>query len=164
MKRTTLIALTLAGSSIVALAGFVLAKEPSKDALPPGSISQAEGLRAWTRIEAVVTHPRCANCHVDAKAIPIWTPAGESKSRVHGMNIHGGQSRIGAETIRCSTCHMTSTLPNDPAPAPFRAGIEWQLAPVDFIWFGKSGAEICAQLRDPKRNGGRDAVGLLEHL
>ena len=29
---------------------------------------------------------------------------------------------------------------------------------------GKSGAEICAQLKDPKRNGGRDAVALLEHL
>ena len=69
-----------------------------------------------------------------------------------------------AETIRCSTCHMTSTLPNDPAPAPLRTGIDWQLAPVDFIWFGNSGAEICAQLKDPKRNGGRDAVGLLEHL
>jgi hypothetical protein len=80
------------------------------------------------------------------------------------MNIHGGESRIGAETIACSTCHMTSTLPNDPAPAPLRAGIDWQLAPVAFIWFGKSGAEICAQLKDPKRNGGRDAVGLLEHL
>jgi hypothetical protein len=80
------------------------------------------------------------------------------------MNIHGGESRIGAETIRCSTCHMTSTAPNDPAPAPLRAGIDWQLAPVDFIWFGRSGAEICTQLKDPKRNGGRDAVGLLEHL
>jgi hypothetical protein len=80
------------------------------------------------------------------------------------MNIQGGESRIGAETIRCSTCHMTSTLPNDPALAPLRAGIDWQLAPVAFIWFGKSGAEIRAQLKDPKGNGGRDAVGLLEHL
>ena len=70
-----------------------------KDALPPGSVSRAEGLEAWKRIEAVVTHPRCANCHVDARAIPIWTPAGETKPRVHGMNIHGGESRIGAETI-----------------------------------------------------------------
>ncbi len=76
----------------------------------------------------------------------------------------GGESRIGAETIPCSTCHMTSILPNDPAPAPLRAGIDWQLAPVEFIWFGKSGAEICTQLKDPKRNGGRDAVALLEHL
>ena len=80
------------------------------------------------------------------------------------MNIHGGESRIGAETIPCSTCHITSTAPNDPAPAPLRAGIDWQLAPVEFIWFGKSGAEICSQLKDPERNGGRDAAGLLEHL
>ena len=164
MKRP-LIAAVFAASSIAALTGVVAATgEAAKDALPPGSVSRAEGLEAWKRIEAVVTHPRCANCHVDANGIPMWTPAGESGSRVHGMNIHAGESRVGAETIPCSTCHVTSTLPNDPAPAPLHAGIDWQLAPVDFLWYGKSGAEICAQLKDPKRNGGRDAVGLLEHL
>ena len=165
MKRS-LIALVFAVSSLTALTEIVVAKDeaPNKDALRPGSVSRADGLKAWKRIEAVVTHPRCANCHVDAKAIPIWTPAGESKPRVHGMNIHGGESRIGAEKLACQTCHVTSAMPNDPAPAPLHAGIDWQLAPVDFIWFDKSGAEICQQLRDPKRNGGRDAVGLLEHL
>ena len=115
MQRS-LIAIALAASSIAALTGIVVARgQAAKDALPPGSVSRAEGLEAWKRIEAVVTHPRCANCHVDAKAIQIWTPAGETRNRVHGMNIHGGASRIGAETIRCSTCHMTSTRPNDPA-------------------------------------------------
>jgi hypothetical protein len=76
----------------------------------------------------------------------------------------GGESRKDKEAIPCSTCHMTSTQVNEPAPAPPRAGIDWQLAPVDFIRFGKSGAEICAQMKDPKRNGGRDAAGLVEHL
>ena len=33
-----------------------------------------------------------------------------------------------------------------------------------FEWFGKSPAEICAQLSDPDRNGGRDWRGLAEHL
>lgn len=164
MRTTTLIALTLASSSILALTGFVLAKEDTKDALPLGSVSQIEGLQAWKRIEAVVTHPRCANCHVDAKAVPIWTPAGETTSRAHGMNIHAGPSRIGTETMLCSTCHMTSTQPNAAAPAPPHAGIPWQLAPVDFLWYGQTGADICRQLRDPARNGGRDAVGLLDHL
>ncbi len=162
--RILLIALTLTISSIIALVGIGVAEEGTKDALPAGSVSRAEGLQAWTRIEAVVTHPRCANCHVDANAVPIWTPAGESLARVHGMNIHGGESRIGAEKLPCATCHVTSTLPNEPAPAPLHDGIDWQLAPVEFIWFGKSGAEICAQMKDPERNGGRDAVGLLEHL
>jgi hypothetical protein len=159
------VTVALALSTLAPLTAIVAAEnEGAKDVLPAGSVSHAGGLEAWKRIEAVVTHPRCANCHVDAGGIPIWTPAGETKPRVHGMNIHAGESRIGAETIPCSTCHMTSTLPNGPAPAPLRAGIDWQLAPVEFIWFGKSGAEICRQLKDPKRNGGRDAAGLLDHL
>ena len=77
MKRS-LIAAAFAASSIAALTGLVMAKDQPKDALPPGSVSRAEGLKAWKRIEAVVTHPRCANCHVDANAIPMWTPAGVS--------------------------------------------------------------------------------------
>ena len=92
--KNVLIALAFAASS-VAVTGIVVAKDESKDALPPGSVSRAKGLEAWKRIEAVVTHPRCANCHVDAAAVPMWTPAGETKARVHGMNIHGGKSRIG---------------------------------------------------------------------
>jgi len=159
--RSLPIAIAFAASTIVVLTGIVAAKdEAKKDILPPGSVSRADGLAAWKRIEAVVTHPRCANCHVDARAIPVWTLPGEPKSRAHGMNIHGGESRIGAG----STCHMTSTQPNDPAPSPPHAGIAWELAPVEFIWVGKTGTEICAQMKDPKRNGGRDAVGLLEHL
>ena len=95
MKISVIVVVT-AALSIAALTGIVAAKdEVNKDALPPGSVSRAEGLEAWKRIEAVVTHPRCANCHVDSRAIPIWTPAGESSNRVHGMDIHGGQSRIG---------------------------------------------------------------------
>lgn len=74
-----LIAVAFAASSIAALTGIVVAKDQAKDALPPGSVNRVEGLAAWKRIEAVVTHPRCANCHVDAKAIPMWTPAGESR-------------------------------------------------------------------------------------
>src|SRR6201981_3732481 len=99
--KSSLIVVVVAASSIAALTGIVAAKDETvKDALPPGSVSRAEGLEAWKRIEAVVTHPRCANCHVDAKAIPIWTPAGETKPRGHGMNIHGGESRLWAEALR----------------------------------------------------------------
>jgi hypothetical protein len=100
---------------------------------------------------AVVTHPRCANGHVDAKAIPMWTTAGESKPRVHGMNIHGGKSRIGAETTHCSTCHMTSTLPNDPAPGAVARWYRLAACPGGFHLVRQESAEICAQLKDPKR-------------
>ena len=94
--RKSIVVVAFAASSIAGLAGIVLAKGEAakRDALPAGSVSRTAGMQAWKRIEAVVTHPRCANCHVDAKAIPIWTPAGETRPRVHGMNIHGGDSRI----------------------------------------------------------------------
>lgn len=129
-----------------------------------GSVSRDEGLKAWKRIEAVVTHPRCANCHVGPDNIPMWTIVGENKNRPHGMNISADTSRAGARDLPCGTCHVTSTAPNTNAHAPPHAGIPWQLAPVDFVWYGKTGAEICQQLRDPKRNGGRDAAELVQHL
>jgi hypothetical protein len=106
--------------------------EASDEMPPPGSVGKAEGLETWKRIEAVVTHPRCANCHVGPDNIPMWTVAGENKSRPHGMNIHAGDSRIGAETLVCSTCHMTSTAPNEVPHAAPHVGIDWQLAPVEF--------------------------------
>jgi hypothetical protein len=138
---------------------------------PPGSVTKEEGLEAWKRIEAVVTHPRCANCHVGADNIPMWTVVGETKTRPHGMNIHADDmniladgSRIGTKGLACSTCHMTSTAPNDVPHAPPHVGLQWRLAPVAFVWFGKSGAEICAQMRDRDRNNNRDAAGLVKHL
>jgi len=130
----------------------------------PGSVSEAEGLEAWTRIEAVVTHPRCANCHTGPDNLPMWTIVGETKTRTHGMNIQAGESRMGVETLVCSTCHVASTSPNDIAHAPPHVGVDWLLAPVEMQWFGKTGSEICAQMKDPERNGGRDGAGLVEHL
>ena len=52
----------------------------------------------------------------------MWTVASESKTRPHGMNIGAGASRIGAETLVCSTCHMTSTAPNEVPHAPPHIG------------------------------------------
>ena len=163
--KQVLLALLLATPVAIPFAVSVAAEhKAASETFPPGSVSKAEGLEAWERIEAVVTHPRCANCHVGPDNIPMWTVAGENKTRPHGMNIGAGASRIGAETLVCSTCHMTSTAPNEVPHAPPHIGIAWQLAPVEFVWFGKTGAEICVQMRDPKRNGGRDAAGLVEHL
>jgi hypothetical protein len=164
-------ALLIATPVAVAFAISVAAEDNTASTMPPpGSVTKAEGLEAWKRIEAVVTHPRCANCHVGPDNIPMWTVVGETKTRPHGMNIHADDSphaddgRIGTKTLLCSTCHMTSTAPNDVPHAPPHVGLQWELAPVKFVWFGKSGEEICAQMRDPNRNGNRDAAGLVAHL
>lgn len=80
------------------------------------------------------------------------------------MDIVAGESRIGAEGLSCRACHQTSTRPNRIEHAAPRAGMEWMLAPVEFQWTDRTSAAICQQMRDPGRNGGRDAARLIEHI
>src|SRR3546814_824560 len=147
MKRIlTLISLgaSLAASAVVAAAMYTTSAEKGGTApkIPAGSVTREKGLEAWNRVHAVVSHPRCANCHVGPDNIPMWTLVGEKKSRPHGMNIDAGASRMGAETLACSTCHMTSTAPNTVPHAPPHVGLPWQLAPVKMEWFGKTSHQI----------------------
>ena len=134
---------------------------------PPGSVSVADGLAAWARIFEVTSHPRCSNCHVGPDHIPMWSGPSFGRTRPHGMNVSGGESRIGAEFIPCATCHVnteSSGRGNEPAHHAPRVGMDWRLPPVEAAWFGKSSVEVCGQLRDPDRNGGRDYLALAAHL
>ena len=40
----------------------------------------------------------------------------------------------------------------------------WGLAPIEMAWEGKTPGEICRQIKDPARNGGRDLALLHEHV
>ncbi|SMX39469.1 hypothetical protein [Octadecabacter ascidiaceicola] len=135
---------------------------------PPESATQAEGLDAWSRIFDVASHPRCANCHTGPSDRPMWSGPTYGTTRPHGMNIQAGDSRMGVEYLQCSTCHTTKDTDWDnanlmPHAAP-RVAMGWALAPVEADWFGKTSDEICAQLRDPDLNGGRDMLEIAEHL
>lgn len=131
---------------------------------PPESATRDEGLAAFDRIYEVASHPRCSNCHVGADNLPMWSGPSYGKTRPHGMNINAGESRIGAETVLCSTCHAYNPNANDWPHAAPQVAMSWMLAPVEAEWFGKSSDEICTQLRDPERNGGRDMMALAAHL
>ena len=163
MKNAHLIALV---SALSVLSSPALA-ENSDIIIEPataGSISTEEGLEAWDRAYEVTSHPRCANCHVGPSERPMWSGPAYGKTRAHGMNVMAGESRIGAETIQCSTCHAYREGTNDIPHAAPQVAMNWQLAPIEADWFGKSSQEICTQLRDPARNGGRTMIELAEHL
>lgn len=156
----------IATFAIAALLAMPAAAESTVEINPPaeGSVSIEQGLAAWARVYEVASHPRCSNCHVGVDNRPMWSGPSYGKTRPHGMNITGGESRIGAETVVCSTCHSTSERGNPrPHEAP-RVGMSWQLAPVEAEWFGKTSEEICAQLRDPERNGDRTFMEIANHL
>lgn len=156
--RAMLCAVFLAGTP-------ALAEEAVIDPPAPGSVSREDGLAAWDRIYEVASHPRCANCHVGESDRPMWSGPSYGQTRPHGMNIRAGDSRIGAETIPCRTCHVTNQTGGNPQPhAAPQVAAAWRLPPVEADWFDRSSDEICAQLRDPDRNDGRSAVEIAEHL
>ena len=150
---------------ILLLPGFALAAEGENVTItPPEAVSLEDGLAAWARIYEVTSHPRCSNCHVGASNKPMWSGPSYGRTRVHGMNINAGESRIGAEYVLCSTCHAQRESLHDVAHAAPQVAMNWQLPPVEAEWFGKTSEEICNQLRDPERNGGRDYMALAGHL
>ncbi len=155
--------LAILAAALVAGAAFAAGEKVKID--PPAAATTAEGLAAFERIYEVASHPRCSNCHVGSDNIPMWSGPSYGRTRPHGMNINAGESRIGAEYLLCSTCHAyrETGLVDTPHAAP-QVAADWQLAPVEAEWFGKSSIEICQQLRDPERNGGRGMLELAAHL
>jgi len=125
----------------------------------------SDGTKEWTQIYQVFSHPRCASCHVGADNRPRWAGAHygvkEGEWKFHGMNINGGESRIGMETQPCTTCHQekNSNVMHGPPGAHV-----WALAPVEMEWLDKSSAYICNQIKDPARNGGRTLDEVTAHI
>jgi hypothetical protein len=62
--------------------------------------------------------------------------------------------------MRCSTCHRNANF--DPGRVPGHP--EWHLAPREMAWEGKTISEICTQIKDPARNGGRSVEALIDHI
>ena len=62
--------------------------------------------------------------------------------------------------MRCPICHLQANF--NPAGVP--GNKIWHLAPLEMAWEGKTLGEICAQIKDPARNGNRSLEALIEHI
>lgn len=108
----------------------------------------------------VLTHPRCLNCH------PRGGPTQGDDMHPHEPPVVRGDADFGAPGMTCNTCHGSGNFETTGV-----GGIEsipghepWSLAPVEMAWAGLGLGEICAQLKDPERNGGRSLEELHEHM
>lgn len=127
------------------------------------------GEAAWEDIFQVLSHPRCANCHVGDDHTPRWSgPSYEAAYgfepggwMYHGMNVSGDISRIGNSTLPCSTCHQEENANVAHAPPGAHA---WALAPVEMEWFGKASSEVCIRLKSPETNGNRTIEEVADHI
>lgn len=108
----------------------------------------------FTEAGKVLTHPRCINCH----------PAGDSPlqrdGEPHEPWAQRGPTGFGVVGMRCETCHGEENF--DPSTSP--GAPHWHLAPKRMAWEGKSLGQICAQIQDPERNGGRELDAIVQHM
>jgi hypothetical protein len=109
----------------------------------------------FTELGKVLTNPRCTDCH----------PAGDrprqgDNARLHQPPVTRGADGHGLEAMRCNTCHQKANF--EPGRMPGHP--DWHLAPREMAWEGKTVGEICEQIRDPARNGGRKVEDLIDHI
>jgi hypothetical protein len=113
---------------------------------------------AFLQVYKVFTSPRCQNCH----------PAGDSPlqgddSHVHLQYVQRGKDGHGVYGMRCDTCHQSTNLSGEHMPP---GNPKWSLPSPEhkMVIVGRSPAELCRQLKDPKQTGGRSLQQLLEHV
>jgi hypothetical protein len=117
--------------------------------------TKARSAAIFTELGKVLTHPRCMNCH----------PAGDrprqgDTRRLHQPPVARGPDGHGTETMRCDMCHQQANFDSGRMPGhPL-----WHLAPREMAWEGKTLTQICAQIKDPARNGGRKVEDLIDHI
>lgn len=137
---------------IVIFGAFASAAQTS--AQPDATASRA----AFLQLYRVLTSPRCQNCHPAGDA-----PLQGDDSHVHIQNIKRGADGHGVTAMRCDTCHQSVNLPGEHMPP---GNPKWALPSPQhkMVFVGRSPAELCQQIKDPKQNGGRSLDQLLDHV
>ena len=152
----------LAGALVIIATGIAVSArqqevQPLKPAASFSGIADKKerAIALFNEAGKVILSPRCVNCH----------PAGDRPSQGDDEHPHQplvvrGEAGLGAPGMHCTTCHGPANF--DPGHIPGHPA--WQLAPIEMAWAGKHLAEICEQIKDPKRNGGRSLTALVHHM
>ena len=124
------------------------------------SDERARSVALFSEAGKVIQSPRCMNCH----------PVGRRPTQGDDLHAHAPLMQAGADgkglpALPCKSCHGPSNHATLAASIPSVPGNpHWGLAPVSMAWQGKSLGEICAQIKDPKRNGGRSLAQIQRHM
>src|SRR4051794_37027568 len=154
------IAVAVAAMLTGMLTAYTVSGEPADSLATPESFSTIgdtakQSAAIFTELGKVLTHPRCVNCHPASDR-----PRQGDERRPHQPPVERGADGHGLVAMRCSICHQQANfdpgrVPGDPA---------WHLAPREFAWEGKTLREICTQIKDPMRNGGRSPEDIVHHI
>ena len=143
-------------------AGNVLGAGPKPAAAVSPAVSrETAALKAFDTVQTVLQHPRCQNCHIPGDA-PLQLDAGV----VHAQNVRRGPEGKGAPGLPCSSCHGESNPPRSYGASMPPGAPNWHLPPPEhkMVFINLSKSDLCATVKDPKKNGGKDFAALLEHV
>jgi len=149
------------GMAVLAVGmGVTAGEDPARTLRPVTAFSAISDQRErsvalFTEAGKVIMHPRCMNCHPRGDR-----PTQGEDSHPHQPLVVRGDFGLGAPGMRCTTCHGPANF--DPGGVPGHP--LWHVAPIEMAWQGKSLAEICAQIKDPERNGGKTLEQLVHHM
>lgn len=108
-------------------------------------------------ISKVLLHPRCANCH----------PKSGGPTQGDDMHPHEPpvirEAGMGAAGMECFTCHGSTNVEFATMEGSIPGAQPWHLPPESMGWQGATPAELCVQIKDQDRNGGRTLEDLVEH-
>ena len=147
-----LAAVAALGASAVFAQGSRTLRDPS--AFAPIRDPAARSAALFVEAGKVLQHPRCLNCHPDGDR------PSQGTGYPHQPPVQRGADGHGITAMRCTTCHQTANF--DPGRVPGHPN--WHLAPASMAWQQKSLREICAQVKDPARNGGHSLSEMVEHM
>jgi hypothetical protein len=117
--------------------------------------AQTTDAGSFDAIASVLTHPRCINCHQDQ------SPRQTDAKIVHQPLVVRGKDGHGAPTLPCQSCHQATNTADGFVPGV----ATWGLAPLSMLWEGRTKEQICEQMKDPARNGGRrTGKQIIEHM
>lgn len=150
-----LVALAVAPATFAQTSGVPTDELRGPDAFAEIADPAARSVAMFEEAGKVIQHPRCVNCH-PAGDRPLQGDAG----RLHQPIVQRGEGGIGVPGMYCQACHQAANY--DAAGMPGHP--EWHLAPIEMAWVGKSLGEICNQIKDEERNGGKSMAELVEHM
>jgi hypothetical protein len=135
---------------------------PPADAAAAPAQQQTAALASFEVVRTVLQSPRCVNCHPVGDA-----PLQGDDSHPHLQFVRRGPEGRGARGLACATCHGKANPPASYGPhEPPGVSTEWRLPPPErkMVFEGLSSRAICEQLKDPRRNGGKDLAALVHHV
>jgi hypothetical protein len=114
--------------------------------------------KLFVEMGKVLQHPRCVNCHPKSDR-----PLQGDDRVLHQPPVYRGAGGMGLVGMRCNTCHSQENVAYATAEGSIPGHRVWLLAPASMAWEDKSLAEICAQIKDKERNGGKTLAQLQAH-